>query len=39
MLRKLDVLFIGGDGLLMDLYKRPLYATLGLLGHITLGVK
>ncbi|MBA2874602.1 polysaccharide pyruvyl transferase family protein [Thermaerobacillus caldiproteolyticus] len=35
MLRKLDVLLIGGGGLLMDLYKRdaPLYATLGLLGH------
>lgn len=35
LMRKLDVLLIGGGGLLMDLYKRdaPLYATLGILGH------
>ncbi|ANB56614.1 polysaccharide pyruvyl transferase family protein [Anoxybacillus sp. B7M1] len=34
-MKELDVLIIGGGGLLMDLYKRdaPLYATLGMLGH------
>jgi polysaccharide pyruvyl transferase CsaB len=35
LMRNLDLLIIGGGGLLMDLYKRdaPLYATLGILGH------
>jgi polysaccharide pyruvyl transferase WcaK-like protein len=34
-MQKLDLLIIGGGGLLMDMYKRdaPLYATLGILGH------
>ncbi|MBM7703978.1 polysaccharide pyruvyl transferase family protein [Metabacillus iocasae] len=34
-MKKLDLLIIGGGGLLMDMYKRdaPLYSTLGLLGH------
>jgi polysaccharide pyruvyl transferase CsaB len=35
IIKKLDLLIIGGGGLLMDMYKRdaPLYATLGILGH------
>jgi polysaccharide pyruvyl transferase CsaB len=35
IMKKLDLLIIGGGGLLMDMYKRdaPLYATLGILGH------
>ncbi|WP_456277611.1 polysaccharide pyruvyl transferase family protein [Bacillus sp. AK128] len=34
-LKELDVLIIGGGGLLMDMYKRdaPLYSTLGVMGH------
>jgi polysaccharide pyruvyl transferase CsaB len=37
IMRKLDVIIVGGGGILMDLYKwdGPLYATLGLLGHYT----
>ncbi|RAK19903.1 polysaccharide pyruvyl transferase CsaB [Anoxybacillus vitaminiphilus] len=35
IMKNLDLLIIGGGGLLMDMYKRdaPLYATLGILGH------
>lgn len=35
IMKQLDVLIIGGGGLLMDMYKRdaPLYSTLGVLGH------
>lgn len=35
LMRTLDVLIIGGGGILMDLYKRdaPLYAMIGMLGH------
>jgi len=35
IMKQLDLLIIGGGGLLMDMYKRdaPLYATLGILGH------
>ncbi|WP_110112555.1 polysaccharide pyruvyl transferase family protein [Bacillus sp. CGMCC 1.16541] len=34
-MKQLDLLIIGGGGLLMDMYKRdaPLYSTLGLLGY------
>ncbi|MED4071368.1 polysaccharide pyruvyl transferase family protein [Priestia endophytica] len=35
IMKELDLLIIGGGGLLMDMYKRdaPLYSTLGLLGY------
>jgi polysaccharide pyruvyl transferase CsaB len=35
IMKDLDLLIIGGGGLLMDMYKRdaPLYSTLGLLGY------
>lgn len=35
IMKQLDLLIIGGGGLLMDMYKRdaPLYSTLGILGH------
>lgn len=35
IMKQLDLLIIGGGGLLMDMYKRdaPLYSTLGQLGH------
>jgi polysaccharide pyruvyl transferase CsaB len=35
VMKQLDLLIIGGGGLLMDMYKRdaPLYSTLGQLGH------
>jgi polysaccharide pyruvyl transferase CsaB len=35
VMKELDLLIIGGGGLLMDMYKRdaPLYAALGILGH------